>query len=433
MSHEIVIGSGRGNAENGNSGNIGSARSGPGHAEPRHVTSVRAEPGRTGSGHTEPGHGGALHEKLRGHDRTGSGKTGNENAPTYETAVNHGTVQRGTAGSTDARVEYRTSGYGGEEPVGQHVRVRRVRHGRGVQICEIEGELDLLTAPIVRRELDSAAEQGRHRLVVDMSGVEFCSVAGVELLLRAARRAGNRGGGLAVVAGRQVRRVVQLVAPEGPVAWCDSVCDAVHHVAGDRNVAAGGLADVDLDSTQRGLRRYVELVAAGLGLEAAAAWSDVDDITATAYVALDRELPGMEGREAALVWDGRTGWALGAETHSGEDLVMRAWYGTELLPEPAAVVRFVKALTAGDRVGLPGPPEPSGHPHAAQIVRARLQAAAWSTREAHVPEVDVPVQSTTTPPGTTPHGTTPQDAVTPRNAAVPRQGRATPLRGEGVG
>ncbi|WP_253830404.1 DUF6292 family protein [Prauserella aidingensis] len=345
--------------------------------------------------------------------------------------------------------------------MGQHVRVRRIRHGRGVEICEVEGELDLLTAPIVRRELDSAADEGRHRLVVDMSGVEFCSVAGVELLLRAARRAGDRGGGLAAVAGRQVRRVVQLVAPDGPIVWCDSVCDAVHHVAGDRDVAAGGLADVDLDSTQRGLRRYVELVAAGLGLEAAAAWSDVDDITATAYVALDRELPGMEGREAALVWDGRTGWALGAETHSGEDLVMRAWYGMELLPEPDAVVRFVKALTAGDRVGLSRPPEPSGHPHAAQIVRARVQAAAWSAAEPHVPDVDLPVQSTTTPQGTTtprsapaprsataspgtapqgtpspdtaPQGTPAQDAVRPRNGAARPQGRVTPLGGDGGG
>ncbi|MBB3663559.1 anti-anti-sigma factor [Prauserella sediminis] len=281
--------------------------------------------------------------------------------------------------------------------MGQHVRLRRTRHGRGVEICEIGGELDLLTAPIVRRELDTAADQGRHRLVIDMSAVEFCSVAGVELLLRAARRATDGDGTIAVVAGRQVRRVVRLVAPDGPIVWFDSVCDAVHHAAGDRNLAASGLAGIDLDSTQRGLRRYVEVVAAGLGLEAAAAWSDVDDRTATAYIALDGELPGMEGREVALVWDGRTGWAVGAETHSGEDLVIRAWYGAELLPEPDAVVRFVRELTGGRPVGLDVPPEPSGHPHAAQIVRARLQAAAWSDREPHMPEVDVPEQGAATP------------------------------------
>ncbi|WP_253856484.1 DUF6292 family protein [Prauserella alba] len=295
------------------------------------------------------------------------------------------------------RAQYRSSECGDGEPVGQSVRVRRVRHGQGVEICEIGGELDLLTVPIVRRELDSAADQGGYRLVVDMSAVEFCSVAGVELLLRAARRATDGRGSVAVVAGRQVRRVVQLVAPEGPIVWFDSVCDAVHHAAGDRNMATSGLAGIDLDSTQRGLRRYVEVVAAGLGLEAAAAWSDVDDLTATAYIALDGELPGLEGREVALVWDGRTGWAVGAETHSGEDLVIRAWYGTELLPEPDAVVRFVKDLTADRRVGLDVPPEPSGHPHSAQIVRARLQAAAWSDREPHLPDVDVPAQGSASP------------------------------------
>ncbi|GAA1236356.1 hypothetical protein GCM10009676_20690 [Prauserella halophila] len=299
--------------------------------------------------------------------------------------------------STEARSERQDAGYGSEGPVGQHVRVRRVRHGHGVEICEIGGELDLLTVPIVHRELDGAAEQARHRLVVDMSAVEFCSVAGVELLLRAARRATGRGGRIAVVAGRQVRRVVRLVVPDGPILWFDSAADAVHHVGGDWSAASSGLAGMDLDSTQRGLRRYVEVVAAGLGLEAAAAWSDVDDLTATAYIALDGELPGMEGREVALVWDGRTGWALGAETHSGEDLVIRAWYGTELLPDPDAVVRFVKELTVGRRVGLDVPPEPSGQPHAAQIVRARLQAAAWSDQEPHPPEVDVPAQGSGPP------------------------------------
>lgn len=307
------------------------------------------------------------------------------------------------------------------ELVGQYVRVRRVRHGRGVEVCEISGELDLFTAPIAGRELDSAAEQGLSGLVVDMSGVTFCSVAGVELLLRAAASTTDGGGLLAVVAGRQVRRVVRLVAPDGPIAWFDSVCDAVDHTAGDRNISASGMAGIDLDSTQRGLRRYVEIVAAGLGLEAAAAWSDVDDVTATAYIALDGELPGMEGREVALVWDGRTGWAVGAETHSGEDLMIRSWYGTELLPGPDAVVRFVRELTAGRRVGLEVPPEPSGQPDAAQIVRSRLQAAAWSDREPHRPGAGAPNTEVSRRSGAS------------RRGGAPSHSAEVPLPREGVG
>ncbi|OLT39983.1 hypothetical protein BJF85_06435 [Saccharomonospora sp. CUA-673] len=226
-------------------------------------------------------------------------------------------------------------GFGAVEgaPPAQFLGFRRIRHGRNIEICEVSGELDLLTAPLLGRELTAAVESGVSTLVIDMSRVDFCAVAGVEVLLEACRKVRARTPGV----GRgepHVRRVMSLVAPVDRAAWMatawfDSVCAAVDEVAGGGSVEAGGLASMDLDSAQRGLRRYVEAVAVGLGVEPTSTWSDVDDLTATAYVALDGRLPGLPDREVALVWDGRSGWALGAETHSGEDLLIRAWFGTE--------------------------------------------------------------------------------------------------------
>src|SRR5690606_13630230 len=285
------------------------------------------------------------------------------------------------------------SGGSESESSAQYARFRRIRHGRNIEICEVSGELDLLTAPLLSRELAAAAERRVPHLVIDMSGVEFCAVAGVEAVLHACRRAQAEERRVLVVGNRQVRRIMGLVAPVNAVSWYDSVCDAVQAANGaGREVAAGGLASMELDSAQRGLRRYVEAVAAGLGVEAASTWSDVDDVTATAYIALDGRLPGLPEREVALVWDGRTGWALGAEPHSGEDLLIRAWFGTEPLPDPSAVVRFVEALRAGKSVGLDRPAEPSANPHAARIIRARLQAGAWARSEPRLHDVEVPDQ-----------------------------------------
>lgn len=319
------------------------------------------------------------------------------------------------------------SGHSVGEPSGQYARFRRIQHTRDIEICEVSGELDLLTAPLLRQELAASAERGVAHLVIDMSRVEFCAVAGVEVLLQTCLRAQAEGRRVTVVAGRQVRRVVGIVGPTNVVEWAESVSHAVH--AASEEVGTGGLPAMDLDSAQRGLRRYVEAVAAGLGVEAASTWSDVDDLTAAAYIALDGELPGFPGREVALVWDGRTGWALGAETHSGEDLMISAWYGTEPLPQPAAVVRFVEMVRNGRRVGLQRPSEPSANPHAARIVRARLQAGAWSGREPYLPEVAVPEQVVQAVPDSPAPQASPESDTAPQSRAAP----VAPLRPEGVG
>ncbi|HEY1572989.1 MAG TPA: DUF6292 family protein [Pseudonocardiaceae bacterium] len=64
-------------------------------------------------------------------------------------------------------------------------------------------------------------------------------------------------------------------------------------------------------------------------------------------------------RDLALLWDERHGWSAGVETHSGEDLIVVAHRGADLLPPPAAVRAFAERLVAGAPVGHPYPPAPA--------------------------------------------------------------------------
>ncbi|MEU7260936.1 STAS domain-containing protein [Streptomyces rimosus] len=85
-----------------------------------------------------------------------------------------------------------------------------------VTICA-SGELDAHSAPVLARYLYRAVERPG-RVVLDLSRVTFCGAAGVDLLLKARRRAAGAGG--AVVVGRAHSAVVRLLeACREPEAW----------------------------------------------------------------------------------------------------------------------------------------------------------------------------------------------------------------------
>ena len=52
-------------------------------------------------------------------------------------------------------------------------------------VLTVSGELDIATAPTLRAHLDAAADAGRHRLVIDLSGVAFLDSVAVATILRA--------------------------------------------------------------------------------------------------------------------------------------------------------------------------------------------------------------------------------------------------------
>jgi anti-sigma B factor antagonist len=78
-----------------------------------------------------------------------------------------------------------------------------------VTIC---GEIDLYTAPRLHSELAGLlAEDMPARIVIDMSGVEFCDSTGMNVLLSCLRRARERGGELEIAAPKPaVRKILQV-------------------------------------------------------------------------------------------------------------------------------------------------------------------------------------------------------------------------------
>ncbi|MGW5780431.1 STAS domain-containing protein [Streptomyces sp. NPDC003863] len=90
-----------------------------------------------------------------------------------------------------------------------------VRDVAGSTLLTPVGELDHHTADLLRTPLDGALDEGRARLVVDCSGLEFCDSTGLNVLLGARLRADAAGGGVHLVAMRPpVARVFHITGAE---------------------------------------------------------------------------------------------------------------------------------------------------------------------------------------------------------------------------
>lgn len=73
------------------------------------------------------------------------------------------------------------------------------------------GELDLGTAPRLRTAVEQVAEAGYRHLTVELSGLEFLSAAGLNVLLDADRACRARSGWLVLAhPTAQVRRLLQI-------------------------------------------------------------------------------------------------------------------------------------------------------------------------------------------------------------------------------
>jgi anti-sigma B factor antagonist len=75
----------------------------------------------------------------------------------------------------------------------------------------LDGEIDIATAPAIRRFLMAAISSGDIHLAVAVSGVTFIGAAGIGVLVAAANRAREAGGGLSLLApSPQLRRLVDV-------------------------------------------------------------------------------------------------------------------------------------------------------------------------------------------------------------------------------
>ena len=75
------------------------------------------------------------------------------------------------------------------------------------------GEIDLYTAPRLQSEVAAviAGAAQSPRVIIDMSGVEFCDSTGMNVLLSCLRQARERGGELELAAPRPaIKKILQV-------------------------------------------------------------------------------------------------------------------------------------------------------------------------------------------------------------------------------
>lgn len=89
----------------------------------------------------------------------------------------------------------------GAEPVTDRLGISVHTGGRGLAVVELNGEIDLLTAPELIATLQEPQVSAPGSLVLlDLSGLGFCDVTGLNALVRARRILGERGAWLALAA-----------------------------------------------------------------------------------------------------------------------------------------------------------------------------------------------------------------------------------------
>lgn len=100
-----------------------------------------------------------------------------------------------------------------DEPAGQDGQrtLVTVEQRESVVVCDVTGDIDMLTAPQLERELMGVLADGPEVLVLDLSQVGFLASAGLAVLVALQERASEHGAGLRVVAaGSVVARPLQL-------------------------------------------------------------------------------------------------------------------------------------------------------------------------------------------------------------------------------
>jgi anti-sigma B factor antagonist len=87
----------------------------------------------------------------------------------------------------------------------------RVHVADEMQVYELTGSLDIATSPAVRAALVAASERGSHRLVVDLTRVDFLDSTGLGALIGGQRRAKEFDGEVRLVAKEgQILRLLRI-------------------------------------------------------------------------------------------------------------------------------------------------------------------------------------------------------------------------------
>jgi anti-anti-sigma factor len=95
-------------------------------------------------------------------------------------------------------------------------------------IARLEGDLDIVTAPALRARLLSVLVPGSRLLVIDLSGVSFCDVSALAVLIGTQRRARGLGVSVRLAApGPQMAKLLRITGLDQYFTICAALDDAL--------------------------------------------------------------------------------------------------------------------------------------------------------------------------------------------------------------
>ena len=108
-----------------------------------------------------------------------------------------------------------------------HLSIHVHIHG-GMSVFELTGSLDIATSPTVRASLIEASERGDHKLIVDLTKVDFLDSTGLGALIGAQRQAKEFGGDVRLVVKEgQILRLLRITGLLKVLAVYPTLDDAV--------------------------------------------------------------------------------------------------------------------------------------------------------------------------------------------------------------
>lgn len=100
-----------------------------------------------------------------------------------------------------------------------------------VTIVAFAGNLDSATAPLAQQALDGILASGGRKIVVDFTGLDYISSAGLRVLLGAAKRLGGGAGGLRLFGlNETVGEVFQISGFSTILAVCATEAEALERL-----------------------------------------------------------------------------------------------------------------------------------------------------------------------------------------------------------
>lgn len=98
----------------------------------------------------------------------------------------------------------------------------------GRTVVTVGGEVDVFTAPALDERLVSLIDEGKVRLVVDLTGVEFLDSTGLGVLVKALKRTREHDGSLDLVATQErILKVFRITGLDAVMPLHDTVAAAV--------------------------------------------------------------------------------------------------------------------------------------------------------------------------------------------------------------